>query len=332
MTEKVLFFFSALGVFNALLLAIYLLAVKSQKQAADYLLGFLITLLVIRVGVSCFNFFGAIPTDLIRLGLVANLLLGPTMWLLMSIMSDRSQDVVKVSLWTLGLWFLALLIAWMLFDFPTWNWYIRYVIHAVLTAHLVYIAFHWRKELDQLLRFKPVPGGTRKGLLIFLSLAAVCVGFAVSLFSNYILGPLIFSAVFNGAAGYFLFRFKEGKAPSPPQPIDQQEFGRLNGQLIELMEKDRLYRDPNLSLESLAKRLSVSRHLLSRMLNNNLHKNFHHYINDYRIREACELLKDKQHFSIEAIGHEVGFNSRSSFFTAFKKQRGMTPAAYRMEG
>ena len=121
------------------------------------------------------------------------------------------------------------------------------------------------------------------------------------------------------------------RIPSLAKKIDQEEFDRLNQRLTALMEEDKVYRNPDISLESLASQLAISRHLLSQLLNNNLNQNFYQYINNYRIQDACEMLRDNKPFSIEAIGYEVGFNSRSSFFSSFKKLKGMTPARYQEE-
>ncbi|MEO1097269.1 MAG: helix-turn-helix domain-containing protein, partial [Bacteroidota bacterium] len=62
-------------------------------------------------------------------------------------------------------------------------------------------------------------------------------------------------------------------------------------------------------------------------------KNFNSYINTYRIQEASRLLQDETngHLTIAAIAFEIGFNSISSFNTAFKKQIGQTPQAYRKQ-
>ena len=85
----------------------------------------------------------------------------------------------------------------------------------------------------------------------------------------------------------------------------------MHKRLTVLMEQEALFKNPELNLELLAGRLSISKHLLSQLLNENLNKNFYQYVYDYRILEAC------------------GFQSRSSFFAAFKKKMGSTPSKYR---
>jgi len=332
MAERILFFFSALGVFNAFLLSIYYLFVKQKRQISDYLLGGLLLCLVIRVAVSCFHFFGTVPNDLIKLGLVANLFLGPLVFLLLKAMIGPQKQIIDSALWHFGIWFFGLAFMWFVFDFPTWDWKVRFVIHFFLTFYFIAVAFIWRKEIKQFFTKKNLPSSVRQSIIIYLSLLLTCLGFAVSLFTSYILGPLFFSIVFYAVIAYFLLDHRTEKKKTLQKKIDEGEFNKLNQKLTQLMEIERLYKNPDLNLELLASKLSIGRHLLSQLLNENLQKNFHQYINDYRIREACQILKENKHFSIEAIGYEVGFHSRSSFFAAFKKQLGITPSKYREKG
>jgi len=53
------------------------------------------------------------------------------------------------------------------------------------------------------------------------------------------------------------------------------------------------------------------------------------YINERRVKAACALIATSDHLSLEGIGYEVGYQVKSTFFAAFKKQMGMTPASYK---
>lgn len=94
------------------------------------------------------------------------------------------------------------------------------------------------------------------------------------------------------------------------------------------MTEKSVFRNPNLKLNDLAHEINVSPHQLSQLLNDRLSKSFTLYVNEYRIEEACKILSAAENLTIEAIGEEVGFNSKSTFFSAFKKLKGMTPAMY----
>lgn len=92
-----------------------------------------------------------------------------------------------------------------------------------------------------------------------------------------------------------------------------------------------LYKNANIKLQDVANGLKVPSHYLSQFLNDNLGKSFSLFINKYRIDEAKRLLTIEDNLTTEAIGYECGFNSKSTFFTAFKKIAGLTPNQYKKE-
>jgi AraC-like DNA-binding protein len=82
-------------------------------------------------------------------------------------------------------------------------------------------------------------------------------------------------------------------------------------------------------LQDIAKELGVTPNTLSHLINDYLGKSFSIYLNEFRIEEAKKILVTNEQFTIEAIGYEAGFNSKSSFFATFKKFTKTTPAAYK---
>jgi len=101
--------------------------------------------------------------------------------------------------------------------------------------------------------------------------------------------------------------------------------------LLQNMESEELFKDPKLTLPSLANHLSINSRYLSQVINEKLGQNFYDFINGYRISEAKTRLMDpeKDKYTIEAIAFEVGFNSKAAFYSTFKKQTNMTPSQYR---
>ncbi|MEW6738266.1 MAG: helix-turn-helix domain-containing protein, partial [Acidobacteriota bacterium] len=106
---------------------------------------------------------------------------------------------------------------------------------------------------------------------------------------------------------------------------------RYSSKLLELMESEKPYTDPELTLAKLADMLAISSHHLSQIINERLNQNFFDFINAYRVKEAQRMLIDPKHkhLSIIAIANEVGFNSKSAFNLAFKKYVQMTPSEWR---
>jgi YesN/AraC family two-component response regulator len=97
------------------------------------------------------------------------------------------------------------------------------------------------------------------------------------------------------------------------------------------METEALYQNPDIKLKDLADKLNVSTHFLSQLLNDNLGQSFAQYINTLRVEESKDLIKNNHHFTLEAIGFEAGFSSKSSFYSTFKKITGVTPAMYKRQ-
>lgn len=108
-----------------------------------------------------------------------------------------------------------------------------------------------------------------------------------------------------------------------------------NGKMVELiknyMTENEPYLDASLSLHDLARQTKIPSRELSLAINHHLNKHFFDFVNEYRIEKAKQMLTDpdKKEFTVLEILYEVGFNSKSSFNTAFKKHTGITPTQYR---
>ncbi|SHF22491.1 Helix-turn-helix domain-containing protein [Fodinibius roseus] len=100
--------------------------------------------------------------------------------------------------------------------------------------------------------------------------------------------------------------------------------------LTEIMETQRPYLEPKLSLSTLADYLDISPNHLSQVINQYEEKNFYDYVNEYRIEEFKRraLKPENSNYSILAIAYDSGFNSKSSFNQVFKKMVGQTPSQY----
>ena len=101
--------------------------------------------------------------------------------------------------------------------------------------------------------------------------------------------------------------------------------------LTRLMDEQKPYLQPDLSLPKLAGQLDTSPHHLSQLLNDRLSQSFFDLLATYRVRESQKLLRDPAtaHLKIDEIAERVGYNSTSAFHTAFKRLTGQTPALFR---
>jgi AraC-like DNA-binding protein len=96
-----------------------------------------------------------------------------------------------------------------------------------------------------------------------------------------------------------------------------------------VMENNKPFLNPDFSLPDLADQVGVSVHHLSQVINEGLGKNFFEMVAAYRVEEAKRILKQSSHLKVEEIAEQVGYNSKSSFNTMFKKITGMTPSEFR---
>ena len=115
--------------------------------------------------------------------------------------------------------------------------------------------------------------------------------------------------------------------------LDPEKAEKCLENLQRLMEIDKLYRDEELSLDSLAGKLAIAPRYLSQVVNEQFNKNLRDYLNEYRVAEAKEFLArhGKNNHKILGIAFEVGFNSKEVFNRAFKKHTGITPSEFLKE-
>jgi len=121
---------------------------------------------------------------------------------------------------------------------------------------------------------------------------------------------------------------KKGGDISPEMII---QYSKMGDKVNMYMKDNKPYLNASLSLFDLAQNIDVPAKELSIYINHYLNKHFFDFINEYRINKAKEILKDpkKNDFTVLEILYDVGFNSKSSFNTAFKKYTGLTPTQFR---
>ena len=97
-----------------------------------------------------------------------------------------------------------------------------------------------------------------------------------------------------------------------------------------MFDDEKIYRESDISLESLAQRLNTTRHNASQVINEHFKVSFHELINTYRISEAKEILQNdlQKNLHIIDIAYEVGYNNKVTFNKAFKKITQLTPSEF----
>jgi len=114
----------------------------------------------------------------------------------------------------------------------------------------------------------------------------------------------------------------------PPLPAELKQRGTW---LKKAMQARRYYQDPELSLSSLAVKLELGPHELSRIINTALKKSFNDFINEYRVVDVVQKMQDPayDHITLLGIAFESGFNSQSSFNRIFRQMTGQSPLEYK---
>ena len=109
----------------------------------------------------------------------------------------------------------------------------------------------------------------------------------------------------------------------------ENDFLKIRNHIIE----EKLYLDPLLSMENTANELGMSKSYFSKLINSFSNYNFSDFINSLRVEQAKKFLSDDEfsQYTIVAIGLECGFNSKSTFYSAFKKFTSETPTSYRAQ-
>ena len=111
--------------------------------------------------------------------------------------------------------------------------------------------------------------------------------------------------------------------------LTQQEASEIKRQIRIAFESDKLFKDNSIGLNDLSHHIAQDRYKVSQVLNEYLNQNFYSILNHYRVSEAKELLLSHPHMSVKVVMYEVGFNSKASFYSAFKKETGLSPNDYR---
>ncbi len=112
--------------------------------------------------------------------------------------------------------------------------------------------------------------------------------------------------------------------------LSEQDAGWIHERLERLMLEQKPFKNPDLTLNELARSLEVHPNHLSQVINSRVKKNFYELINDRRVEEFIHLTgqPESQQFTLLSLAHDCGFNSKASFNRNFKKYTGLSPREY----
>lgn len=339
-SRELLFFFSALGVFNGLLLAIYFLAFAKPNHPSNSFLGVLLLSLSIRIGKSVFYYFDHdLSRHFLQLGLTACFFIGPFLYFYVRSMLQNGEK--PFWRWRIHLAVLLpiALVVGLLYPYDSyvelWRNHFIFIIYMVWLAYTIATGFALKDSLKKLVQKGMQLSSSEIWMQsLFFGNSLIWAAYFFAGITSYLLGAILFSfMLYLLVLLLFLKRKREPVLPVARRQakVPTEEDKLLLEKLNALMETKSLYRNPNLKLADVAKALGTSPHNLSSLLNEQLGHGFPHFLNRHRIEQAKALILTNQTDTLEAIGYDSGFNSKSTFFSAFKKITGTTPARFKAD-
>lgn len=321
-----------LGVLQSLLLSIYFLTVPGRSMNR-FFLGIALLLTGVRAAKSTlFLFWTNLPVLIINVGFAAHAAIGPI--LLLYIISFR-----KAFRWR-NQYYLHFIPAVLILVFSNFLllesfWYRGgYALLLFYTlAYVMLVAYLFVKSVDDWTHSRS------RGVALLLIAFGL---FLLSYFSNYVLrvseyvqapllyAMLIFLISFLCIRNNSLFTV-DGRRKYQNVNLSDDDVSHYQRKLLHLLIEEKMYLHQEVSLQLVSDRSGIPGYALSYILNEKLKTSFTGLVNQHRVEEAARQLVDpaKMHLSIASVAYDCGFNTLSSFNTAFKRIKGLTPSEFR---
>lgn len=268
----------------------------------------------------------------------AAFLIGPIFWLITSL---SLRDKLSISqYWPHAIPFFLFLLLSISFgslpnadDQPQWFGTTLAFIMLWLwnTQILTYLFLSFQKL--RACNFKPKSDGYWLKRLLHLFLIISVINFLLALTNRFFISlpeGLTLNITVLLSMVVAVITYKSQKSPiTKVTPPHNAQGGTLDA-ITSLIKKEKLYRQQDLSLTSLAEKVNLPARQLSAMVNNELGKNFNEFVNEYRVKEVISKIDEKTHKQLTILGmaKEAGFKSNSAFYRAFKNHTGYTPSEF----
>ena len=349
-----------ISIFQALFLALFLISNKKNRSFNNNLLASILFIFSILVLTTLTNSNGlgqyfVSYHKLIFIFRQSALILGPLLYFyILSIFNQKDKFVLRDIFHFIP--FIIVTVFLILFLYPVKKIFIAsselryYSSVTILVQNIAYLFYPFLNFKSRRIKLKDlifINGDSNKFWLrilivgsVFLWIIKVNFFILIDLQRSYNLCP--YTTSFYFLTFFFLINILFYISLQKPEicrnmvkykhsPLSMEEKEIYYHRLFTYVKDHKPYLDAELTLAKLSKQLSIPGRYLSQIINERTQKNFYDFINSYRIEESKRLLKEKPKNEkyISEILFTVGFNSRSSFNTAFKKYTGFTPSEYR---
>ena len=337
-----LFFLCSLGAFNGFLVSIYFLFFAKHKRSQNTLFGLLVLVLSIRIGKSVYSLFSETKNSLIlQVGMSVCLIIGVSLfYYLKASIENRKRIPITWKIHILSLSLLVIIVGFFKpyeMNMMFWKDFLLFI-YAIWGLYLLASLFVLEKILKKLFFLKEECITAELWLIaVYFANFLIFIAYILGYYFLYLVGTITFSVVFYGLMIFFLYKknrdtiFQDIPQKYNVRKIESKQADLLINRLDTLIKEKELYKKTEVKLPSIAKELKITPHKLSQLLNDNFGKSFTAFLNDYRIKEAKRLLKEQNKFTLENVGFESGFSSKSNFYATFKKKVGQTPAQYQKQ-
>ncbi len=341
-------------IFQGTLLAIYILVSNNKKSKGDFLLATIIGTLTVQILGLFFVYRGVIPDLFQAINCVYGFVYGPLLFFYIKSITQKQIVFSKTDLLhfspfiaiCFGIWFTKGKIC-------SPEIYIGYVVHVLIYIFLCFMQVKRYKQVikDNYSQLEWLNVGWLHGVFVifcFIVLTDIAqfVAFFLDL-NTYFLENAVYLLMLIAINLLYFYGFTSSRKPFGYSKEDLLFTTTLtsrkrintalkeNKRLIDLLEGHMSTNEPfknyNLTIAALADEIDIPKRKLSELINDYYDQNFVDFINTYRINSAKERLMNPKNpgETILEVLYEVGFNSKSSFNTAFKKKTGITPSEFK---
>jgi len=340
LVQQIEMLFGSIGVILGLFFSIFLLGTRKEQPLWNLFLGIYLLTFGLRIGKSVFHYFYEIDGAIRNFFLAILFCVGPSIWL------HTKYRVLQKKEWDTkdGIHYLpvALLlpVCWFIPNegpenpsalFPIF--YNSIIVHMMVYCIMGSMWFLRKKSDESIILDKT----SAKWLTYFLGINlvfVVCYALISHVFLPFYIGlSFLFSFLVVFLSLWALKNPKLFKKPIEKYSLsnmDERRAEKIMDRVKEYFKETKPYLNPELSLASLSTEMGVSTKDLSQAINQREKLNYSQFVLDYRIEEAKRLLlsDSHKHMTIAAIAYDSGFNSISSFNSAFKRTVKITPLAF----
>lgn len=325
-----MFILACLGIFQALLLCLYLITLKNRNKKTTIFLVLILLGLTIRIGKSVINYYIPLEAWQRNIGISGILIVGPSLWFYLTSLIEKS----KLFIYKNYLHFLPWLIfVSFLYVIPSNGKFETYWNYGVVVFHLsIYLTISWIYLFRSRVKISKGIFKWCQNILIGVTIIWLYyLGNFVNFNIHYITGPIFYTFIIYAFSYLFLNRNNFNLDKYSNSNIDDHTSKSLFKKIKILFADEQIFLNPSISLKTVANKLGVTTRVVSQVINENEEQNFQEFVNQYRIENAKSILLDSKYINekIATVAYDSGFGTVTSFNVIFKKKTGMTPSSYR---